>query len=583
MAPRETGAKKVVAAPACAPKPEFSKRQLEVIPGEAKLRDEQTSWGIVQKHPRLARSIVLRLRLNKLEGMTFEDAHQIVLLNLFDSARRWDPNEMPFSDFAWGRAKSAYKELDKGALLNSHGTKRWTAKYWEWRNKNRAEPLESFAKEIGVGLVRAKTIETAALLHTTSNNNSLSSVTDAFYTDAEEPGHSTSFSRLSEETKKEMSPDYELDAEEIKFAKALWVCISRLPKKNKEAVCRYFCIEGSREPLTFSELAKEFGVTQGCIVSRVHRGISNMREQLSALKLIEMDEEVSASRLSDALTFIISNREGKKEWEAEFPAPPKKKVQRKRGLSHKYPTNRKRRESFRSVEEAIALAEKNSHLISITFETYGLAKTLLLELEIEHLNQESEHVHKVPEWAERIAFFNLYRSALYWDGNGDFELYALENLMQAVHQIRYTALPDEFECKRERGAHHFRQQDTCLYPEPKDIERALAHARINAETYYYSTDGIPTDPEQLLLEKEKQRHLQILNFAILDLSLKQAQSIRMAYGMRDKKGEYLDEHTYVEIGTMRKTSKQAIKHQLNSAFETLSSHPILKVLRREGH
>jgi len=580
MAPKEAAAK-VARSDTVVQKPEFSKRQLEVIPGKGNLRDEQTSWGIVQKHPRLARSIVLRLRLNKLEGMTFEDAHQIVLLNLFDSARRWDPNEMPFSDFAWGRAKSTYKELDKGALLNSHGIKRWTAKYWEWRNNNRAEPLESFAKEIGVGLVRAKTIETAALLHTTSNNNSLSSVTDAFYTDTEQPGHSTSFSRLSEETKKEMSPDYGLDAEEIKFAKALWVCISRLPKKNKEAVCRYFCIEGSREPLTFSELAKEFGVTQGCIVSRVHRGISNMREQLSALKLIEMDEEVSASRLSDALTFIISNREGKKEWEAEFPAPPKKKAQRKRGLSHKYPTNRKRRGAFRSVEEAIALAEENRHLIDLTFQTYGLKEILSRELEIENFKEDSQDIAEVPEWARRIAFFNLYRSALYWDGTGDFDSYALENLMHAVHQIRHIVFPDEYERIREKGAHHFRKQETCPYPEPIDTEALLAAAHINAETYHHSTDAAALNPEELLIEKEKQRRLQILNFAILDLSPKQAQSIRMAYGMRDKKGEYLDEHTYVEIGKMRRTSKQAIKQQLDLAFETLARHPMAKFLRTD--
>ena len=584
MAPPRSPARKL-GSPPPAQEAHFPKRPIRALPSNPPFRDEKTCWGIVQKHPRLAKGIVMRLRLDQAEGMSFEDAEQMVLINLFEYAKRWDPNACAFPVFAWACAKDAYGNLDRSSLINPHGLKWLISKYWQWREGNRAAPLEEFAACLGVGIARAKTIEDAALLLSSpGGGNSSFPATDSpnFSPWGFAPDSTIPLSSLPAQKREEMLQAHEADADRARFARALWVCISRLPAHNREAVCRYFCLDGTPKSRTFAQLAAEMGTNRSTLADRVHRGIGQVRAQLSSMGLLEAGE-LPSSLLADALASIFRQGGGSKEWEKEFPLPKKGPVPRPnaRGKKRRYPRDRKRRGAFRSVAEAIALAEENRRLLSVAFQKYGIAGLPFPTKEVEKHGEENGHLREIPEWAQHIAFFNLFRSAAYWGGKGSFQAFAFPKLSDAMAEIRSEAFPDQLPRLGLKKPGEFLKLEAEEEPPQPDHEKEDALFRINAETYHYSTDAIPANPEELLLEKERHRNSGLINFALLDLTRKQAGTVRALCGLKTPGGEETDVQGFTEIGRKGGKSTQSAEDAWKGALNSLFAHPLAEQIRRE--
>ncbi|MBD3389990.1 sigma-70 family RNA polymerase sigma factor [Candidatus Micrarchaeota archaeon] len=534
-------------------------------------RDDATCWGIVQKHPHLAQSIVRRLRLDRLEGMEFEDAVQMVKLNLFRNAKKWNPEELSFKDFAWKHAKSAYRDAEREVLINTKSARRHVRQYWEWRTSDPSAPLSDFAEKMGVGIRRAKTIEDAAFASgPTGNRKSLNGITGNGKPLHDAPGPVSEIhpSALAKEAREEMGQTPEYSAGCAKFARALWASINRLPPNNREAVCRYFCLEGDPNKRTFAELSEELGVNKSTLINRVHRGVKRVRKQLSLLGLIGESEGIPSSVLADALLFIHKNEGTCRGWEKEFPAPKPRKRQRKKP---NYPRNRKRKGAFRSVPEALELAEQNMDIISAMFGIYG---DRILPHSVFEKEEGVDSLREFPEWAVHTAFFELFRAAAYWDGSGSFRDFASEKLVDAMHEIAYESFPDLFPKFNPRDTGVFLRKTSHI---PKcNTEAGVRLQQINAETFMHTTDSIPLNPEELLIAKERQKVAFMVNFAVLGLTSKQQNIVRSVCGMRNEHGEEMEEQGYAEIARRRgSTTRQNIEFSWKKTLRTLSKNGLV--------
>ena len=551
--------------------PSFPKKPPRVSRPKQSERDDATCWGIVQKHPHLVQSIVKRLRLDRIEGMEFEDAAQMVRLNLFRSAKKWNPEETSFRDFAWKHAKSTYRDADREALINTKSAKDHIRRYWEWRTSDPSAPLSDFAENMGFGLRRAKTIESAALASgPAGNRKSLNGITGNGRSlhDAPGPVSEIHHSALAKEAREEVGQTPEYSAGCAKFARALWASINRLPPNNRDAVCRYFCLEGNPEKRTFAELAEELGVNKSTLINRVHRGVKRVRNQLSSLGLIGESEGIPSSLLADALLFIHRNEESRRGWEKEFPAPKPGKKKRKKP---NYPRNRRRKGAFRNVPEALELAEQNMDIVSAMFSIYG---NRILPHSVFEKEEGNDSVNEFPEWAGHAAFFELFRAAAYWDGSGSFQDFASEKLVDAMHEIAYESFPDLFPKFNPRDTGIFLRKNRPL-PQHNPEEGAQLQ-RINAEFFMHTTDSIPLNPEELLIAKERQNAVSLINFAVLGLTAKQQNVVRSVCGMKNDKGEEMEEQGYAEIARRRgSTTRQNIEFSWKKTLRTLSKNGLV--------